>query len=379
MTSANGIKSAFLIQAINALIMGVVFIVLPLLMMERGISIESMGLIFAALPLVTQSTRLLFGIVSDYMGRKRFYWLNAFMNMSFLAIYYLAITPLGFLFGKICEGIRSASLWSVNRAYFIDHSKEKEEEMLVKMRGVNSVFEALGTIIAGFLVAMILYEKVLLFLIILSLLIFPNVKMLKDKFRGKIKPMIIFKALDFRHKGKKFKNFILIFFLIGLSWGLISGYILPLFLKTRGVTIGNIGVLLGVWTFLNGIFAYIFHSIWSGKKKILVGGILSSISISVLSFCDPVLLPLLIFCLGVANGIANAGYETIFVSVADYNSLGRDIGILMIGTHLGMSITQALSGFVITSLGFSILFIMSAVLYLLFSVTAFYNMNGQEI
>jgi len=374
---SNGVKNAFAIQALNAFIKGTIFIVIPLLMLDRGISIESMGLIFAVLPLVTQMNRLLFGIVSDYIGRKKFYFFNGLMNMGFLGVYYLATTPLGFLLGKISEGIRNASLWSVNRAYLMDHSKEKDKEkILIKMRGVNGVFEALGTLLAGFLIVIFFYDKTLLLLIALSVLLFPNVKMLKDKVKRKISPSAIVKALDFRRKSKKFKNFVGIFFLLGLSWGFITGYILPLFLKTMGVPVENIGLLLGIRVLFNGISIYVFSSIWTGKRKILVGGLLISSIIALLAFSNYTTLPVLIVLLGMVSGIADAGYETIFVSVVDHDSLGRDIGILLIGTHVGISITQALSGFVITSFGFPVLFFSAAMLYTLFSLAAYYNMNN---
>jgi len=373
-----GIKNAFVVQALNAFIIGVIFVLLPLLMLDKGVSIESMGLVFAVLPLVTQSSRLLFGITSDYIGRKKFYWLNGLMNVSFLGVYYFATTPLGFLLGKVNEGIRNASLWSVNRAYFMDHSKEREK-VLIKMRGINAIFRALGILLAGFLVTMLFYERTLFLLLGLSLLIFPNVKMLKDRAKHKLSPRAILKALDFRHKSRKFKNFIAILFLIGLSWGFTEGYILPLFLKEAGIAVENIGLLLGIRAFLNGVFVYIFHSIWSGKKKILVGGLLTSAIIAMLSFSSYSLLPLLIALWGVVSGMVGAGYETIFVTVANHNSLGRDIGLLMIGTHVGISITQAISGFVITSFGFPALFLSSAMLYALFSLAAFFNMNTDNI
>lgn len=372
---SDGIKNAFIIQALNAFIVGTIYIVLPLLMLDKGISIEFMGLIFAVLPLVAQTNRLLFGIASDYIGRKKFYFFNGLMNIAFLSVYYLSSTPLGFLLGKISEGIRNASLWSVNRAYFMDHSKDKEKA-LMRMRGVNSIFEALGTLLAGFLVAVFFYDKTLLLLIGLSFVLFPNVKMLKDKVRRRLSTKAIIKALDFRHKGKRFKNFVGIFFLVGLSWGFITGYIMPLFLKSMGTPVETIGLLLGVRVLFNGIFVYIFSTIWSGKRKVLVGGLLFSLIIALLSFSNYVVLPMLIILLGAVSGVADAGYESIFVSVTDHNSLAGDIGILMIGTHVGMSITLALSGFVITSFGFPTLFFMSAMLYTLFSLAAYYNMNN---
>ena len=369
-----GIKNAFLIQGVNAFIAGVIYILLPLLMLQRGISIESMGLIFAVLPLVSQTNRLLFGIVSDYIGRKKFFWFNGVMNLIFLGTYYLAKTPVGFLVGKVGEGIKNASLWSVNRAYFLDHTKESEK-VLIKMRGVNSSFRAIGILSAGFLVTKLFYDKTLLLLIAVSFLIFPNVKMLVDKKKYKISVLSILRALDFRNKSKQFKNFVAIFFLIGLSWGFSNSYIFPLFLKEIGISVESIGLLLGIRILLVGIFAYLFHSIWSNKNKILIGGLLTSLLLLILPFSNKTTIPFLIALLGTVGGIGVAGREAIFTEVADHNSLGADIGILMIGTHVGMAISEAISGFVITSFGFSVVFFAAAIFYALFSLAAFYNMD----
>ena len=368
----NGIKNALLVQVINAFVIGVIYILLPLLMLERKISVESMGLIFAILPLVTQSNRLLFGIASDYIGRKKFYWLNGLMNVVFLVTYYLAKSPFGFLLGKVGEGLRDASLWSVNRPYFMDHSQEKEK-ILIKLRGINSVFEALGVLSAGFLLTYLYYNKTLILLMALSLLIFPCLKSLKDKKKGKINLEVVLQALDFRQKSKNFKVFVAAFFLLGFAWGFTGGYILPLFLKEAGMAIENIGIFLGIRMFLSGIFAYVFHSLWSGKKKILVGGLLIALFLIMLPFSSPLILPLLIILTGMASGIAIAGRETIFTAITDHNTLGRDIGILMIGAHVGMSITQACSGFMITWLGFSSIFFASAGFEILFSWIAYYQ------
>lgn len=379
---SNGFKNALAIQIINAYIVGTISIVLPLLMLDKGLSVESIGLIFAVLPLIAQTTRIFFGCVSDYVGRKKIYWINGLMNFAFLGSYYFANTSLGFLVGKAGEGIKDASLWSVNRAYFMDHVEQwkdgEKERVLIKMRGINSVFEALGTIFAGFLVAVLFYDKTLLLLIGISAFIFPNVKMLKDKIVQKLDTHTIFnifKSLDVRHKSKRFKNFIVIFFLLGLSWGFISGYVLPLFLDSMGVPVEMMGLLLGLRVLLNGFFVYMFTSIWAAKRKVLVGGLFFSLLIAFLAFSNYAVLPLIIVLMGFFSGMCDAGYETIFVMLADHNSLGRDIGVLMIGLQVGMSLTQAISGFVIESFGFPILFFTSGMLFALFSLASYYNMK----
>jgi MFS family permease len=375
-----GFRNAYAIQGINAFIFGVTFILVPLLMVERGINVEEMGLIFAALPFVSQFARLLFGCVSDYTGRRLIFLVNALANTAFLVAYYLATGALGFLTGKLFEGVKDMAIWSVNRPYFMDHTDDERDRVraLTKFRGFNSVFEALGMMASGFLLAALAFDNTLLLLIVVSLFALPNVALLVDRARRKMNFDSIRQSLDISRKGRKFKNFLVIFFLLGLSWGFVAGYILPLFLATAGVPVQYIGLLLGIRVLFNGLSIWVFSSMWSGKRKVLVGGLLFSVAIASLGFVGYAMLPLAVVLVGMIAGIADAGYETVFVLVCDRKSLGRDMSVLMIGVNVGMAITQALSGFVIASLGFPTMFFAAAMLFALFSVASYRNMNGKD-
>jgi MFS family permease len=369
-----GIKNALIIQALNSFVWGVMYVLLPILMLERKISIESMGLIFAVLPLVFQANRMIFSVISDYAGRKKFYWLNGITNIISLLAYCLANNPITFLIGKISEAIKEASLWSVNRAYFLDHS-QKAEKSLVKMRGVGYIFYAVGILGAGFIITNLFYNKTLFLLTILSLLIFHNVSKLIDKDKREISILKIIDAFKINNKSKKFKIFFWLFFIQGLYYGLISGYIFPLFLKEIGTGIEQIGLILGMQALLSGIAIYFLRSWGKGKYKLLVGGILNALSFVFIAFSPQIFLPAIIILSGISSGLSEAGGETIFVETANRESLAGDIGLLMIGVNVGISITQAVSGFIISSFGFVYLFIAAAFLGLIFSVLAFQNME----
>lgn len=343
-------------------------------MLERNISVESMGLIFAILPLVRQGNRIIFAMVSDFLGRKRFYSLNVIMNFVYLVAYYFAKSPFGFLLGKLSEGIKSAALWSVNRAYILDYIEDKEEA-LIKLRSYDTGFNAFGMLIAGFLITTFSYDKTLILLAFLSLLMFPLVKGLKDKNKEDIKILEILKKFDFKNKSKKFKKFFFIFFILGFYWGLIGGYVFPLFLKGAGFAKESIGLLLGTRALIGGIAMYALRSIGKGKNKLLIGGILSALIIVLYPFVDINTLSILVIFTGILNVISDTGQETIFVQVANPNSLAGDIGFLLTGAHVGMAVTQALSGFLISSFGFGFIFILASALRIIFSYAAFSNMD----
>jgi len=372
---SDGIKSAFTIQAINSFVIGAMTIVIPLLMIERGIAVESMGLIFAVLPVISQTARVNFAIISDFIGRKIFYKLNSILNIIFMGIYYFAHSPIEFLFGKFAEGVRDASLWSVNRAYLMDYSYEKKNT-LIKLRGFSAIFSAFGTMASGLFIALLFYENTILVCMLLSLLVIPYLFNLKDKMRRKVSITSILKSLDVRGRKRVFKNFMIIFFFTGLGWGLISGYIFPLFLRLMGYNEQYVGLILGVRTLCLGIIAYFLALKFSGKKLVLLGGIFFSISLALLSFSASSTAFIFIIITGLAEGLIAASFETIFVKIVNHNSSAGDIGILMFGLHVGTSASLAVSGFIISSIGFAPMFFVSAVLFAFSSLSSYYTLYG---
>jgi MFS family permease len=367
-------KSAFLIQAMNAFIYGAMSIVIPLLMVDRGIAVESMGLIFAVLPIISQTARITFATLSDFIGRKIFYGVNSVMNLIFMGVYFFARHPLEFIFGKFTEGIRNAALWSVNRAYFMDHSYEKKN-ILIKMRGVGSIFTAFGTIAAGLLIALVFYENTILICMLLSLFIIPQVFRLKDKMKRKVSIPSIIKSFDLRGRKGIFRNFIIIFIVMGIGWGLIAGYIFPLFLRLLGYSEKSIGLILGARTLCAGLVTYFFASRVSGKRLVLFGGLSFATAVGLLSFASASTVLAILLIGGLADGLVAAGFEYIFVKVVKNSSSAGDIAFLMFGLHMGMSGSLALSGFIISSVGFGVMFLASAVLFGIGSVASYYNLK----
>lgn len=114
------VKHALFIQGSTAFISGALSILIPIVLLERNISIQNIGLIFAVYPIVFQLGRISFGVISDFAGRKLFYALNSGFSFITNIIYYFSFSPIGYAAGKFTEGLRDASLWSVNRAFFLE-------------------------------------------------------------------------------------------------------------------------------------------------------------------------------------------------------------------------------------------------------------------
>jgi len=336
-------------------------------MLERGIDIISIGLIYAALPIIFQLTRFAFAILSDFIGRKIFFLLNGILRVFYTLIYYFAFSPLEFLFGKIAEGTSSASLWAVNRAFVLEQNKEKWKG-LIEMRVFDFISEALGTLIAGFLIVFLFYSNALIFCILISFLSIPaSLKISEKKKRGfGIKEIL--EILDISKKTKIFKKALIIFFILGLSLGLTAYYIFPLFLKENGYDVESIGLILGIQAFINGVSLYYFSKRFSFKKIIIYSAILYFSFLLLLCFLKNFWAGLILIAFGLANGLLTAGIEGIFSRTTTNGfAYGTDIGLLMTTFHTGRTISLGFSGFLISFYGFPILFIISALIFLLYS------------
>ncbi|MEM5794097.1 MAG: MFS transporter [Candidatus Aenigmatarchaeota archaeon] len=359
-------KKAFFIQGVDSFVSGILTVLLPLLMLERGIDIISIGLVYSALPIIFQLTRFAFAILSDFIGRRIFFLLNGILRVLYNLIYYFAFSPLEFLFGKIAEGASSASLWAVNRAFILEQSKEKWRS-LVEMRVFDFISEALGTLLAGFLIVFLFYSNALIFCTFVSFLSIPTSLKIPEKKR-KLNVKEIFEVLNLTKKTETFRKALVIFFVLGLSLGLTAYYVFPLFLKENGYEIESIGIVLGIQVFITGISLHYLSKKLSFRKTIIFGAFLYPAFLLLLCFLKNFWAGLILILFGIANGIITSGIEAIFSRVTTNNfAYGTDIGLLMTTFHAGRTISLIFSGFLISFLGFSFLFISSALIFLVYS------------
>ena len=172
--------------------------------------------------------------------------------------------------------------------------------------------------------------------------------------------------LDFRKKERVFKMFLILFFVMGLSFGLRSGFVFPVFLDENGFDAEVIGVLIGLQILLAGLFSYLFARKFELGRIILFSGVLYTVVLVLLGFSNSVLAAILVVFYGVVDGLLSIGQEGILSRITSEESYGIDIGLLMMGLHSGNTLSLALSGFLISWWGFVAPFLLSAFTFVLF-------------
>jgi MFS family permease len=366
------VRHALFIQGVTAFISGTLSILIPIVLLERNISIQDIGLIFAIYPIVFQLGRISFGVISDFAGRKLFYALNSGFNFVTSIIYYFSFSPIGYAFGKFTEGLRDASLWSVNRPFFMEQRKRShhKENYLLNMRTVELVFNSIGTFAVGFLLTFLFFSNVLLFCAFLSLITLPSALVLKDKVRKKINFSRIIRNLSFRKKKSIYKKFFLLFCIMAICDGLTSGYIFPAFLKLNGFDVKSIGILLGLQTLLSGVCIFFFRRFRNVRKIVFFSGLLSFILFVPMGFVSYSSIWILIILLGIVGSAEGIGFEIIMTRITHERSYAGDIALLFIGYYTVRTVIVAVSGFLIASLGFGAVFLIVASIGLVYSTFA---------
>ncbi len=144
-----------------------------------------------------------------------------------------------------------------------------------------------------------------------------------------------------------------------------------MFLDNYGFAAETIGLILGMYGLLAGVFSYLFSKSNNMKRLILVSGVLYLVMFLLLGFSGPVVAGALLIAYGFVEGMAVIGQEGILSKITDKSSYGTDIGLLMTGLHIGETLSLALSGLLISMWGFVAPFLLTASAYAIFSVTSY--------
>jgi MFS family permease len=342
-------------------------------MIDRKISIVTMGLIFGVLPITYQILRILFATISDHFGRRKFLLLNGITTAASSIVYYFAYTPVQFLAGKLTQVVEDSSIWAINRPLVMDHSKDKKYGLIL-LRVYDEIFSAVGILISGFLISYLLFSNTLLFVFVIGLLIIPLSFVVKEENNTEGSFKKAFSFLNFLNRTSTFKKFMIFYFIMGLSDGFSTAYIFPLFLSQKLFSPDLIGFILGIQTVITGVFIFLFRKI--SLKKAMILGLSYPILLFILPIFSDVPLALLVLIIGIPGGLIIGASEGVVGLVSKKKSYGSDSGILFLGYNLARTINLSLSGLLISLYGFFTLFSLSSILFVVCTLYGLRNLKG---
>lgn len=275
-----------------------------------------------------------------------------------------------FLFGKVMEGTKEDSLWAVNRPLLLEKTGG-HWRILVYLRAVLYVAFTVESLLAGFFVVWFLYQGTMMLCALIGVFVVFLSLLLVGERKKRFSMEKALRFLDFRKKKRFFKIFLILFFVLGLSYGFRGGFVIPLFSDNHGYAAETIGLILGMFGLLAGVFSHVFSKSNNMKRLILVSGGLYSVTFLLLGFSGPVVAGALLIAHGFVKGMTVIGQEGILSKITDKSSYGTDIGLLMTGLHIGETLSLALSGLLISLWGFAVPFLLTASTYAIFSVASY--------
>ena len=243
----DGYLRANAILLLSSLGSGLTGAFLSIYLIDRGISLASLGLIFAIGPILAGLFRVPFGYVVDCLGRKRFILIGALGSPLFAIGLLFATKIQHFMLLNIMVTLLSAIFWTAFSAHLFDVFSKGKEGMGIAGRNITTfAASALAPILAGVIANKYGFAK--LFMIGAAVAASAILLILTIKDDVKCKRMS-FKAIkkEYRHilKIKDMKAIAAIIFAVDFIF-VFWGIFIPIWLQQHGLSLEAIGAILSI-------------------------------------------------------------------------------------------------------------------------------------
>jgi predicted MFS family arabinose efflux permease len=265
------------INVLDAFIQGVYAWIIPVMLIERDINLTTIGIVFSAYPIVFLTSRLLFASVADSIGLKRIFQMNALGSLTSVLLYATSLSPLSYATAKASQSIKDSSLWAVNRNATYEIASNGNPQMAAAtVLFIRALAIAVGAIVSSLLVFWIGFQGVFVLLAVLATSMFVPASMLDiNPQRSKLTLTGILKKLDPRSMPQRLWQISFVMSLSTIASTLITSYILPIFLRSKGFAYWEIGVTSAMYTGIGALLIPItLRGIGSVKHTILIQSLL---------------------------------------------------------------------------------------------------------
>lgn len=355
---------------------------LPLLLISRGYSTTSIGLIFALLPLAFLAARLLFASIADQLSFRPFFVLNAAAAAGAYFLYGSPIPAVGYNVGRVFDGISQASIWAVNRsAAIVDRGKATAAHASATLIQYRQVSLGFGALAAGIVASYTSIENAIIFAGILecaALAIAFRLPALPSSGQAAPAKRIdwrkAFSALHPRGKPRMMwrNSAIMCMRVCAISFASLN-FIIPVFLKASGHGLLDIGILMTAY-FLSEVFVIRALKARSELKYAHAGLAVSLFAAGALLLAFPLswvplFVPLML--LGVGDGFATFEWEALIAAATNESpTLSADIGLMHVAPNLIQAAALITAGVLVSTAGYAPIFILAVVFYAAFVLFA---------
>jgi MFS family permease len=367
-------KRVAAITGLNYFVGGALALVIPLLLLERKVSVAEIGIVLSIYPLVFLAARLLFAALADRVGWGPIFTLfNWPATLISTLIYFVANSLSAFSVGKIVEALRESAYWAANRTAIFALSPKREVKEATRMNAVIWLSTAVGSGVAGIGLTYTGFSFTLAVLAAASAAIgIPAVMLWKQRTYSQAmetKPTGTGPSTNRNVRDKTFWQVSVALLFNTLATYPLLTLLLPVFMDQQ---LGYSYVSIGVSFLLYNVVAAIVTLGALGKPLNLKRAILQSAIGLVASFFladSGYYFPALFLALAVQRGLGIGFFEAIVAKVTRNNpTVSVDIGLLHVPTRLAEFASVLTAGFIAQYLGYPPLFVASGIAFAIFSI-----------
>ena len=360
------LKRFYAINFIDAFICGVTTVIVPLLMLERGIDITTIGFVFAAAPLAKAVVRIAGAAIADSFGDRIIYASATISDFLLSTVYFLSTTATGFAAGKLLDGTRESLIWSVNRSSLMAAVPEKKHFALISMQSGRYVYNALGSLAVGVLFAFGGYGMPLVAIIVLSAyLVFSSLRL---KNFHKAKTHVRIRDLSPFGRGRKFYEIAGLLAMGSVFYTVAFYMVLPIYFSLQGFSLAEIGLFYAGYFLLQGALMYaISHRKAKTGKVALAGAALYCSGLAGIALAPHTLIPAFFLVMALGDSCLSFLWEqTNYIAAKGSRMPATDLALLTVPCLLGIMVVSGVSGAGVASFGFAPFFVALALAEIIF-------------
>ena len=368
----NAFRNIMEINFLYSFIIAASATLLPLYLLERNVSVESIGFVMAATPITFLIFRLIFASLGDHIGNRPIFYANAVSQTIAIAIYWIATTPLMFAVGRLMDGVRNSAFWAVNRAeIFKTSDSAKVEKNSIKLMGIRSVGDAAGRIAIGLVVMYISFQNAYFGLGVIGLGLFYLASKVPHEGHSGKKLMDGFAERIMKPRKRDFwLASVPLMFFGAIDYALFV-FILPVYMN--GVLKMDYFAVGSAMAWISTLFAAaVFLATTKHVKmrlNLLLTLALGALPLAMIFFADQLAFIVLISLFAIGWGMGNASYERIFVwATGKGKHVSTEGGVLMIPQRIAEVIFVAGAGAIAGAFGFEMVFILSSAITIIYVV-----------
>jgi MFS family permease len=369
------------ITFLNYFVSGALTLLIPLLLLERNVSLAEIGLVLSALPLVFMVARLVFAALADHVG-----WSHVFLLINWpttfaaTAIYYFANSLPTFALGKVVEGLRESSYWAVSRTAVFHLSPKREGREMTKINALIWLATAVGAMAAGVAIAYLGFSLTLAALMAVSFLVaVPAVLLWRSSRKFAFhKAERAFASLNPRGRSKTFWLVSVALMFNSLATYPLMTLLLPVFMaKQLDYPYVLIGVMFMLYNAVSAAATYATLHLPLSFARAAILAILSTVASALLAgpmFLFPALLLVLAFVRGYGIGFFE---HAVFKVAKDSKNMSVDIGFLHVPMRFAEFSSVLAAGFVAQAIGYGPVFVAMGASFGVFAFLSLYILRSR--